>query len=371
LKIKMPWVFLFAAFALMMGLAACGGGSSDPAYIPTINDEDFGTGAGFTTITVTSKIEWENAINTIRSGGDNQNYVINVTGSLTATEAVDGFAFASPTFNVLAGITVSLRGGGAVSIGATNGSVLNITVDQTLILRDITLKGKFGNDLPVVFCRGGTLKMYNGATISDNEGTEGLGVYVANNGFINGAFTMYGGAISNNTGMYGGGVVVMYSVFTMYGGTISGNTSGLEGGGVGGQGSEFTMYDGTISGNTADNGGGVGGPDVEFTMHGGTISGNTATRIGGGVFSYDGAITKTGGTIYGNTGDSNANIAKNNTGSAVDTWGHAVLYENYEAPNTYYYYHDATLDDTASGNISTSGPLPATSGAELNGWTMK
>jgi hypothetical protein len=60
---------------------------------------------------------------------------------------------------------------------------------------------------------------------------------------------MSGGTISENTALYGGGVIAG-GIFTMSGGTISGNTA-LHGGGVYVSDSgTFTMGDGTISGNT-------------------------------------------------------------------------------------------------------------------------
>jgi hypothetical protein len=109
-----------------------------------------------------------------------------------------------------------------------------------------------------------------------------------------------------------------------------------------------------------------------FTMNDGTISGNKASGgigFGGGVYVHGTAtFTKSGGTIYGNTGDTNKNIAKNNTMNPVDTYGHAVYYYYYYSDR---YYRDTTLDSTSAGNISSEATLPANPDETLNGWTKQ
>ena len=95
----------------------------------------------------------------------------------------------------------------------------------------------------------------------------------------------------------GTSAVENHGTFTMYGGKITENTA-VNGGGIYNTGT-FTMNGGEISGNTSSQGGGVYNAGT-FTMNGGVISGNTASKNGGGVYvSSGGTFTKTGGTIYG------------------------------------------------------------------------
>jgi hypothetical protein len=265
LKIKMPWGFLCAAIVLMLVLAACGGNSpSDPEQtLFDIDADDFGPYSSITaTYPVTDLAGWNTAIAAITAPG---NYVINVTGSITVPgTSTDTFA--------ASGITVSLRGSGTITIGSTDGSALRIATGQTLILRNVTLKGKSANDAAVVYCDGGTLKMLGGE-ISGNTitaaSTHGGGVYIASG-----------------------------STFTMTGGIISGNTVTIgAGGGV------YLATGGT------------------FTMTGGEIKKNTA-YIGGGVIVISLGFSKTGGTIYGSDGGSDAN-------TVTTAYGHAVLWNGW------------------------------------------
>jgi hypothetical protein len=165
---------------------------------------------------------------------------------------------------------------------------------------------------------GGTLKIYDGVTITGFKNTgnsRGGGVNVY------GTFYMYGGVIAGNSaGANGGGVYVSGGIFNMSGGTIGkivdetdgstiieGNTA-LNGGGVyvdtyG----TFTMSDtAKIQGNEATDGGGVyitgtasTSTTTTFTMSGGIIAGNKATTRGGGVYMNYSTFEMSGGYIYG------------------------------------------------------------------------
>jgi hypothetical protein len=171
--------------------------------------------------TVKSDGGWEDALTAIIKDGDNntsdspKNYIIYVTDDIISSKPVSFANFY---------IKVSLRGGGTVTLSVDgNGHPLTIAENQTLILRDVTLKGS-DNTSPLVYVSGGVLNMYNGAEIKDNankyQGGEGGGVKVDNTG----TFNMYGGTISGNTATYGGGVYVDESgSFTKTGGTIYGN----------------------------------------------------------------------------------------------------------------------------------------------------
>ena len=267
---------------------------------------------------------WIEAINGIRSGENDHAYTITVTGNISVP------ASQANTFGPATGITVTITGGGTLST-SSNGILLVIGNDQTIIARDLTLKGHNANDVPVVliviegtfrmegkasvsgnkskgnrggggvFVAGGTFAMQDRASVSGNTAYEGGGVYIAD-----GTFTMQDSAsVSGNVASggdwksCGGGVYVAGGTFTMQGGTISGNSTS-DGGGVYVNGGTFTMQGGAISSNTAYDGGGVFVSDGTFTMHDGIISGNTASRGGGGV-NFDGGIfTMQGGSIAGN-----------------------------------------------------------------------
>jgi len=205
----------------------------------------------------------------------------------------------------------------------SNGNMFAVKPNVTFVLdNNITLHGHNGNNGNMINVEGGTLKMYDGATITGN--TTFGGVYVKE-----GTFEMNGGIISGNgknTDFYGGGVDNR-STFIMNGGTISGNTA-FKGGGVYVREGTFTMRGGTIEGNIGNRGGGVyRESDGNFIMEAGTITGNTAREYGGGVYvnsGYGVKFTKDGGTITGyNSDQSKGNVVKDDNGVIADR-GHAV-----------------------------------------------
>jgi TolB-like protein len=277
-------------------------------------------------INVTSVSNWNTAINTIRNGGNNQTYVINVTGNVTVPVINENL------FGSVTGLTVTIQGNGTLSMSNTNGTLLRIGAKQIVIIRNVTLRGRSNNNASVVYIGNeGILRMEGGATITGNNVGNGNGGGVTVN--EGGTFIMQGGTISGNTSSnFGGGVLVSYrGTFTMEDGAINGNTA-QEGGGVF-LGGTFTMQGGTISGNTATrSGGGVYFSGETFTMQGGAISGNTASGRyisgdgshlygGGGVYLLGGGMTftKTGGTISG----SDATLGERNTSSGQ---GHAIYW---------------------------------------------
>jgi uncharacterized repeat protein (TIGR02543 family) len=235
-----------------------------------LNDIDFGFDAALPqTINVANATQWNNAKTTIADGGNDKNYIINVTGNFNVAGSTDS------TFGTATGITVSLRAASSRTLTLTGtGNMIRTRANQTVILRDITMKGNGSNNNSVVYV-----------------GT-------------NGAFVMHSGEISGNTITssvnFGGGVYV-FGFFDMHGGKISGNTvSGSAGGVCVSSNAIFTMYGGEISGNTGDMFGGGVCVFGTFTMHGGTISGNIASRnIGGGVCVNSGTLRLRTGTIYG------------------------------------------------------------------------
>jgi uncharacterized repeat protein (TIGR02543 family) len=249
-------------------------------------------------------------------------------------------------------VTITLKGiGNSWMIqldNSTVGSLFTVGSGVALILDNITLQGKNGNNAPLVQVNsGGTLIMRKGSAITGNVITSnddgggvlvyggtftmddgeishnksrdyGGGVYVFGGGY----FTMNGGEISDNTSLsYGGGVFVNNGgTFNMKGGKITNNTTG-EGGGVLSYGT-FTMSGGEIiNNNSSSNSGGVyvTGSGGTFTMDGGKISGNKSSYRGGGVsvWSYS-TFTMNGGEISGNrSSERGGGVFMNDGGSFI------------------------------------------------------
>ncbi len=171
-----------------------------------------------------------------------------------------------------------------------------------------------------------TFSMYGGA-ITQNTANDGGGVYVAS-----GTFNMYGGSITKNktdevNGSDGGGVYVSIGgSFNMHEGLIAENQAYSNGGGICTDGSgTFSMYGGTITQNTAYYGGGVyvgGSTNKEITssMSGSAkITGNTAD-YGGGMYVTQGtgSFTMSGSAqITGNTADYGGGVYVNYTGFSM------------------------------------------------------
>jgi len=243
--------------------------------------EDFGaTPVVQRAFNVANTTEWTNAINTITSGANNLNYIINITADFNIA------GVSSATFGIRTGIKVSIRGAGRTLSLSSNGNILRISSNQTVIMRDVTMQGRASNN----------------ASLINNSGT----------------FNMYGGTITGNTTSYdGSGVYINSGTFNMYGGTITGNTTSNIGGGVYISSGTFNMYGGTISGNTSSSSGGVYTIGT-INMYGGTISGNTSSSTGGGGVFVVGTMRISNGTIYGNDATVTANRNTATTGAAVN-----------------------------------------------------
>jgi hypothetical protein len=292
--------FIIFNFTLFICLLGCSFGGDAEFYRPVSS-----LSKSQTTFNVANTTEWNNARNSIASYGSNKNYTINVTAGFE----VMGRTVAS--FGKANNVTVTIQGAGQTLRLSGIGSLLRIESSQTVILKNLTLRGHDSNDYSLVNVGGGSFIM-EGGRISGNTASYyyGGGVFVGDNGI----FTMNGGEISYNTAYYrGGGVYVDYGgTFTMSGGEISGNYAQTRDGGdssgggvfVGNDGI-FTMNGGKISRNAADeNGGGVFvGKDATFTMIDGEISGNNTYYAGGGVYVSSGTFHIVTGTIYGSNED--------------------------------------------------------------------
>jgi hypothetical protein len=292
------------------------------------NTEDFGGGAVEWTKTVTNKTAWDSALSDISGGSNGKNYVIIMNSDI---DGLTGLGSSARSFGNVTGITVSLRGSGSLALGS-DGDLITVNANQTLILRGPALKGKADNPGNVVYVYDSTAEfIMKSGSVSGNSTINnyaGGGVYV-----VGGPFTMSGGTISGNSvpnGGHGGGVAAgNASTFTLSGGTISGNSITGDNGGGGGVAAAYGTFDmtgGIISGNSVTGpynyGGGVYTNEVIFTMSGGAISGNSITGNGGGVYvyaSYMGTTTFTmsGGTIGGNSATVNSGYGYSGGGGGV------------------------------------------------------
>jgi hypothetical protein len=135
---------------------------------------------GISAINVSSVSNWNTVINTIRNGGNNQTYIINVTGNVSVPAPPNN----ENLFGSVTGITVTIQGGGTLSL-SVNGSLLRIGAGQTVVVRNVTLRGRSGNDSPVVrIMSGGIFCMEGSASVTGNASSSTGGVYVDGGTFI-------------------------------------------------------------------------------------------------------------------------------------------------------------------------------------------
>jgi len=274
---------------------------------------------GENTFNVNNVSSWNSAINTIRNGGNNQTYIINVTNNISVPVPPNN----ENLFGSVTGLTVTILGGRTISISNSTGSLLIIGSRQEVIVKNITLRGRPDNNGAVVIVKNNSIfRMEDNAIITGNSNRSGYGGVLVDGG----NFLMQGGNISSNSTTHrGGGVLIINNgTFTMQGGSISGNSSVTNpAGGVSVDHGTFIMDGGTISDNTsASLGTGVFVSDNgTFIMNGGIISGNTNNYNydgGGGVFVDSRAtFNKTGGIIYGNDINHRLNNISGRQGHAI------------------------------------------------------
>ena len=133
---------------------------------------------GAAAMNVNNVSTWNTAINRIRSGGNGQSYIINVTGNFSVSTVAENL------FGSVTGLTVVMQGRGTISI-SVNGSLLRIGGGQRVILKDVTLRGRSGNDSPlVVIMGGGVFSMEGNASVTRNASTSIGGVHVNGGTFI-------------------------------------------------------------------------------------------------------------------------------------------------------------------------------------------
>lgn len=228
-------------------------------------------------IRVSNQKEFEEAIARVNKDSDSE-YTI----ELTADFSVNGFSITSPhkttilgsghTLTMGVGGSVSVSKGAELTLGSTDGNVLNIRSAEGT-----------SNDVPGMLNIEGTCNMYSGVTLSGREGNNYFGGGVTVSG---GTFHMYGGTIEKcgikgGSVCYGGGVAVVYGgQFIMDSGTIKDCYAK----------SDYIVDWAPNTCFTAMGGGVFVSGGSYFRMNGGSISNNRATNMGGGVavaISYD------------------------------------------------------------------------------------
>ena len=309
---------------------------------------------GITALNVSSTANWNTAINTIRNGGDNQTYIINVVGNISVPTVTENL------FGSVSALTVTIHGSGTLSISAS-GNLLRIGARQTVIARNVTLRGHSNNNGAVVqIDQRATFRLEGNASVTGNTSSSRAGGVAVNGG----TFIIDGGSVTGNSASSqtcGGGVYVTNGgTLIMESGKVTNNNTSAPWSGAGvtisdgnliplsSTGGTFIMRGGTISDNTNNgnwpSGGGVCIHGGTFTMEGGTISGNTTNNGGGGVFIYSGAFTKIGGTIYGGNESQNLRNTTRDQGHAVHNrqtsrWRNATIGPN-DSFNDYGFWND-------------------------------
>lgn len=228
-------------------------------------------------IRVSNQKEFEEAIARVNKDSDSD-----CTIELTADISANGFSIDSSrkatilgnghTLTMGVGGSVSVSKGAELTLGATDGNVLNIRSAEGT-----------SNDAPGMLNIEGTCNMHSGVTLSGREGNNYFGGGVTVSG---GTFHMYGGAIEKcgikgGSVCYGGGVAVVYGgQFIMDSGTIKDCYAE----------SDYIDYWDPNTCFTAMGGGVFVSGGSSFVMNGGSVSNNRATNMGGGVavaISYD------------------------------------------------------------------------------------
>ena len=289
---------------------------------------------------------------------------------ISGNNAVEVFQVNGGVTGTLADLTIS---GG---ISQTNGGGIFVDYDSTLTVSDSTITdcAISANAAALGYAGGGIFNngalTVSGSTIEDNSAGSGGGI--ENRGIV----TITGGSTIEGNSAGAGGGVYNYATLTVNGSTIEGNSatyggSSLNGGGIlNYSGCTTTVTDSTVEDNTAPvdgYGGGIGSYGT-LTITDSTISGNTA-GIGGGVGFY-GTTTITGCTFEGNVAasDSEGGGAIWNDGSML-TVADSTIEGNLSlgegggggiTNDTLATLIDCTIDDnTASrgGGISNGGTL--------------
>ncbi len=290
-------------------------------------DEVYITG----TVTVTDTETWDGGLTIYRDTDftDNNLVIVGDNGNLTLSNITfDDDNVSGPCSLIL------VNGGGAI-LTIDDGAVIQNNYNSSNTLSN--------GDQGAVCVNNGKLVM-NAGEIKDNYG-HGLasGVGVVANSPDTAEMEFYGGTISGNRAVSGGGIYLAgnSAKLTMYGGTVTGNSAGGYGGGIYvGSGSEAYIYAGTISYNLQT---------VSTTYGGGGIYVNSAQAVKGVecppghlyIYNVEISENKITTTREDYLESYNATIACCETGSVeVNVTDGDVIHDNYEGYTFFVYEMD-------------------------------
>ena len=154
-------------------------------------------------------------------------------------------------------------------------------------------------------CNDSKMTLHDGTVLSNLAKESGGGIYNADTLVIN------GGTIASNTAVTSGGGIENDGTCTMYAGMIGGtdaddaNMAHL-GGGICVYSGSFTMYGGAVSNNTGVDGGGIEN-EALFSMQGGTVTYNYAALQGGGITNRGRLILGADAKVVSNASGANEN----------------------------------------------------------------
>lgn len=197
---------------------------------------------------------------------------------------------------------------GATDSEATRGGVIAMDLGAKLVLGKTGLAentvqilggGKAFTNGGLIFNGGGTVEIYDGATLSGGISSAGNNATTGGGAIYNtGTVKMYGGVIKDSTCAAGyGGIINTNGTFLMEGGTISGGKA-VYGGNVLHRGGTFTMTGGTIENGYSDPFADEGDtiktdPKTDGTLTNGHTGGGNVAIINGGTFVLAQAEGKT------------------------------------------------------------------------------
>jgi Dockerin type I domain len=189
--------------------------------------------------------------------------------------------------------------GGTITFASSVVSPINLTSDQLVIDKDLTISGPGANLLSVQRSTAGGTPTFRIFRIYKTD---------SNGNAVNINVTLSGLTISNgspNGAVHVGGAINTACTLTIMGCIITNNTASSFGGGIyNSDGWTVNVTNSTISGNTASGvGGGIeNGGTGTVSLTNCTVSGNSSSGAGGGIENSGGGIVNvTSSTIHGNT----------------------------------------------------------------------
>jgi len=322
------------------------------------------------TWTVSSAATWIEAVNGIRSGGNSKDYTITIAGNVSVPPPPSS----ENTFGSITNITITIEGNGSLS-PSSNGVLLNMGTGQTIIAKNVTFRGRSGNDYSVVFVGEGSIfHMEGNASVTGNGGGGGVCVqggtfimrdsaavkgntmisiqdYGGGGVWVNdaGTFSMEGNSTVTDNKVIGesvnepGGGVWNNGTFTMKDNASVKNNSILnsrlstgvytttsDGGGIYNGGTLIMQGNSLVAGNSVDaphgasRGGGIFNEGTFTIQDNATVTANISSSTygqsgGGGVYNMDTFVMQGSASVSGNTAFSGGGISNYGTFNMKDT----------------------------------------------------